>query len=80
MRSSSRSTAAATTSTCPITIAALVKKTVRFLQERAEIGAIFVDDRYGEIPGTMPLSAIHAENAAGRNPDIILSYDYDENA
>jgi arylsulfatase A-like enzyme len=59
--------------------AELVKKTVRFLQERSEIGAIFVDDRYGRIPGTMSLGTIHAENAAGRNPDIIVSYDYDEN-
>ena len=59
---------------------ALVQKTVAFLQSRAEVGAIFVDDRYREIPGTMPLSAIHARNAAGRNPDIILSYDYDEAA
>ncbi len=58
----------------------LVQKTVAFLQARAEVGAIFVDDRYRAIPGTMPLSTIHAQNAAGRNPDIILSYDYDENA
>ncbi|TMQ10086.1 MAG: hypothetical protein E6J91_28035 [Deltaproteobacteria bacterium] len=33
---------------------ALVQKTVAFLQSRAEVGAIFVDDRYREIPGTMP--------------------------
>jgi arylsulfatase A-like enzyme len=59
---------------------AVVRKTVVFLQERAEVGAIFVDDRYGAIPGTLPLAAIHARNAAGRNPDIILSYDYDANA
>ncbi|HEX3759955.1 MAG TPA: alkaline phosphatase family protein [Kofleriaceae bacterium] len=59
---------------------ALVKKTVGFLQSRAEVGAIFVDDRYGAIPGTLPLGAIHARNAAGKNPDIILSYDYDETA
>jgi hypothetical protein len=59
---------------------ALVRKTVGFLQERAEVGAIFVAGRYGAIPGTMPLAAIHAENAAGRNPDIILSYDFDDGA
>ena len=59
---------------------ALVGKAVGFLQERAEVGAIFVDDRYGAIPGTLPLGAIHARNAAGKNPDIILSYDYDDNA
>jgi len=59
---------------------ALVKKTVAFLQGRAEVGPIFVDGKYGAIPGTMPLGAIHAENAAGKSPDIIFSYDYDENA
>jgi arylsulfatase A-like enzyme len=59
---------------------ALVRKTVGFLQERAEVGAIFVDDRHGAIPGTLPLSAIHAHNAAGKSPDIILSYDYDPDA
>lgn len=58
---------------------ALVRKAIRFLQGRSEIGALFVDDRYGPIPGTLPLSAIRAENA-GRNPDILLSYDYDEDA
>jgi len=58
----------------------LVRKTVAFLQGRAEVGAIFVDDRYRGISGTMALSTIHAQNAAGRNPDIILSYDFDENA
>ena len=59
---------------------ALVARVVRFLQERAEVGAIFVDDRYGALPGTLPLTAVHAQNAAGKNPDIILSYDFDENA
>jgi len=59
---------------------ALVAKTVGFLQSRAEVGAIFVDDRYGAIPGTLPLGAIRARNAAGKNPDIILAYDHDENA
>jgi predicted AlkP superfamily pyrophosphatase or phosphodiesterase len=58
----------------------LVRKAVAFLQSRSEVGAIFVDDRYRGIPGTLALSAIHAANAAGRNPDVIVSYDYDENA
>ncbi|HET7506554.1 MAG TPA: alkaline phosphatase family protein [Kofleriaceae bacterium] len=59
---------------------ALIGKIVRFLEERAEVGAIFVDDRYGAIPGTLPLGAIHAHNAAGRNPDLIFSYAFDEAA
>jgi arylsulfatase A-like enzyme len=58
----------------------VVRKTVGFLQERAEVGAIFVAGRYGALPGTLPLAAIHAENAAGRNPDVILSYDFDDQA
>jgi arylsulfatase A-like enzyme len=59
---------------------ATVRKAVAFLQERAEVGAIFIDDRYGAIPGAMALSAIHARNAAGKNPDIIFSYDFDDGA
>ena len=59
---------------------AVVKKAVGFLQSRAEVGAIFIDDRYGAIAGTLPLGAIRARNPAGKNPDIILSYDYDDTA
>jgi len=59
---------------------ALVAALVGFLQSRAEVGAIFVDDRYGALPGTLALGAIHARNPAGKNPDLILSYDYDEQA
>lgn len=53
---------------------------VRFLQGREEFGAIFVDDRYGALPGTLPLSLIGIENAEGRNPDIVVGYTFDENA
>jgi arylsulfatase A-like enzyme len=60
--------------------AALLRKTVAFLQTRSEVGAIFVDQRYGAIPGTLPLGAIHAANEEGRNPDLILGYDFDEDA
>src|SRR5438309_2911143 len=60
--------------------AAVVRRTVAFLQSRSEVGAIFVDDRYRGMPGTLPLSAIHAQNAAGRNPDILFSYDFDARA
>jgi arylsulfatase A-like enzyme len=58
----------------------LVKKIVTFLQQREEFGAIFVDDKYGHIPGTMAMSMVHLENTAGRNPDIIVSYNFNENA
>ncbi|MFL5312853.1 MAG: alkaline phosphatase family protein [Myxococcales bacterium] len=58
---------------------ALLRQTVRFLQGRSEVGAIFVDDRYGAIAGTLPLGKIRAANSE-RNPDILFSYDYDEEA
>jgi arylsulfatase A-like enzyme len=59
---------------------AIVARAVRVLQERGEIGAIFVDDRYAALAGTLPLSTIHARHAAGDNPDIIFSYDFDPDA
>lgn len=60
--------------------AATVRKAVAFLQTRGEIGAIFVDSRHGDVPGTLPLNLIRAEHTAGRSPDIIASYDFDEDA
>ncbi len=59
--------------------AALVKRTVRFLQSREYIGAIFVAKRYGDIPGTLSAESVHLENAA-RGPDIIISYAWDADA
>jgi len=59
---------------------ATVRKIVTFLQQREEFGAIFVDDKYGSLDGTMPMSTVHLENTAGRNPDIIVSYNFNENA
>ena len=60
--------------------AALVRNIAAFLQQREEFGAIFVDDTYGPIKGTLPLSAVRLENAARRNPDIVVSYAFNENA
>ena len=57
-----------------------VHKAVAFLQTLGAIGSIFVDSRYGDVPGTMPMNLVKIENVAGRNPDIMVSYDYDENA
>jgi arylsulfatase A-like enzyme len=57
-----------------------VRTAVRFLQSHEEFGAIFVDDRYGDIPGTLPLSLVRLENAEGRNPDIVVGYSFDEHA
>jgi arylsulfatase A-like enzyme len=57
---------------------ALLLKAVRFLQSREPFGAIFVDARYGRIPGTLPLASVHLENQRG--PDLIVSYDYNATA
>jgi arylsulfatase A-like enzyme len=57
-----------------------VRAAVRFLQSREEFGAIFVDERYGDIPGTLSLSSVRLENAEGRNPDIVVGYAFDEHA
>jgi predicted AlkP superfamily pyrophosphatase or phosphodiesterase len=57
-----------------------IRLAVRFLQSREEFGAIFVDPRYGDIPGTLPLSLVHLDNAEGRNPDIVVGYTFDEHA
>ncbi|MEA3021921.1 MAG: hypothetical protein QOK01_773 [Alphaproteobacteria bacterium] len=59
---------------------ASVKAAVASLQSRMQFGAIFVSDRYGAIAGTLPMSLIKTEAAvAGRAPDIIVSFTYDEN-
>ena len=59
--------------------ASVVKAAVVSLQSRSEFGAIFVSDRYGEVEGTLPMSLIKTEEtAAGRSPDIIVSFSYDE--
>jgi arylsulfatase A-like enzyme len=58
-----------------------VKAAVISLQSRMQFGAIFVSDKYGEIPGTLPMSLINTENKVrGRSPDILVSFSFDENA
>lgn len=60
--------------------ATTVGNVVRFLQSREEYGAIFVDSRYGAIPGTLPMSMINLENAtrSGKGqPDIVVSFSWD---
>lgn len=60
----------------PQKVAALVT----FLQGREEMGAIFVASQYGAVKGTLPLDMIKVENKAGRSPDIVVSYTFDETA
>lgn len=62
---------------------ATVRNLVRFLQQREEYGAIFVDSRYGPIPGTLGLNQVNLENATRRDagqPDVVVSFAFDETA
>jgi arylsulfatase A-like enzyme len=57
---------------------AVVARAVRYLQAQEPVGVIFVDRRYGRLPGTFPLDMVHI---AGRDsPDVVLSYDYNAEA
>ncbi|MDR2990370.1 MAG: alkaline phosphatase family protein [Burkholderiaceae bacterium] len=61
----------------PATIANLVK----VLQQREEYGAIFVDSRYGALPGALPMSMVNLENAQRQNngqPDVVVSFTWDD--
>jgi predicted AlkP superfamily pyrophosphatase or phosphodiesterase len=61
--------------------AAVVQRVVRFLQGREEVGPLFVSSRYSPIAGTLPMAMIGIENKEPRRiPDIVVGYDYDENA
>lgn len=57
-----------------------VAKLVRFVQSRPEYGAVFVDSRYGKLPGTLPLQLVHLENTEGRNPDVVVSFNFNDKA
>jgi arylsulfatase A-like enzyme len=53
----------------------IVVDLVRFLQERMEIGPIFVHSAYGDLPGTLPMREIMLENEVrSRTPDLAISY------
>jgi len=61
------------------TVAALVK----VLQQREEYGAIFVDSRYGALPGTLSMSQVNLENATRQGngqPDVVVSFNWDYSA
>ncbi len=60
--------------------AGTIRRLVRFLQGREEYGAIFVDRRYGSLPGTLDLALINLENPARRDrgqPDVVVSFQWD---
>jgi len=57
-----------------------IKNLVTFLQTRPEYGAIFVDSRYGSIPGTLTMSQVNLENSSRQNngqPDVVVSFNWD---
>ncbi|MFK3889222.1 alkaline phosphatase family protein [Sphingomonas sp. NPDC079357] len=61
---------------------ALIQQIITILQRREEYGAIFVDSRYGSIPGTFMMKDANLENSArsGKGqPDIVVSFNWDEN-
>jgi arylsulfatase A-like enzyme len=56
----------------------VVRTLLRFLQSREEYGALFLARRYGDVPGTLPLDAIHLETRSGaRAPDVVVSFAFD---
>ena len=60
--------------------ATTVKNLVKFLQQREEYGAIFVDSRYGAVPGTLSMAQVNLENATRLNngqPDVVVSFNWD---
>ena len=60
--------------------AATVANLVKTLQQREEYGAIFVDSRYGALPGTLSMAQVNLENATRQNqgqPDVVVSFSWD---
>jgi predicted AlkP superfamily pyrophosphatase or phosphodiesterase len=63
--------------------ATTVQSLVKFLQQREEYGAIFVDSRYGVIPGTLSMAQVNLENTSRQNngqPDVVVSFNWDSTA
>jgi arylsulfatase A-like enzyme len=54
---------------------ALVRQIVAILARQDYTGGLFVDDAYGELPGTLPLSAINLKGSpALPTPAVVLSF------
>lgn len=59
----------------------LITKLVTYLQSQNIFDVIFVDNtRYGDLPGTLPLSIVKIQNKQGRSPDVIVGFSYDTKA
>jgi hypothetical protein len=54
----------------------MVESIVRILSEQDYIGGIFVDDRFGTVPGALPMSAVELVGATAKvpRPSIVVSY------
>ncbi|WP_226896002.1 alkaline phosphatase family protein [Polymorphobacter sp. PAMC 29334] len=60
---------------------AVIQRLVKTLQQREEYGAIFVDSRYGAIPGTLTMAQVNLENGTRQNngqPDVVVSFAWDD--
>ncbi len=57
-----------------------VNALINFLQRHKQYGAIFIDSRYGKLPGTLPLSMVHLQNAKRGSPDVVVSFSFDADA
>lgn len=54
---------------------ALARKVVHFLTEQDYVGALFVDPRFGRIPGALPLTAVALEGSTRMpRPSIVVSF------
>lgn len=52
-----------------------VRAMVAFLAQQDYVGGLFVDSRYGSLPGALPLSAIDLEGSSiGVRPDLVVSF------
>ncbi len=61
--------------------ATTIANLVKLLQRREEYGAIFVDSRYGAIPGTLTMANVNLENATRQNngqPDVVVAFTSDD--
>lgn len=56
-----------------------MKKLVKFLQSRPEFDCIFINDQYGSVEGTLPMSTVQFFDEEGkRHPDVLVSLSYND--
>jgi arylsulfatase A-like enzyme len=53
----------------------IVRQIVEFLSKQDYVGGLFVDSRYGDVPGALPLSSIRLEGSSQTiRPTIVVSF------